>query len=202
MVAIFDLDGTLVDSSNTLANAINYVRAKLNLPPLPKDEILYHINNPNTNLAKYFYEKENIEPIYEKWFKEYYSKNHNRELELFDGVDLMLKELKDSGVKLALATNGYRDSTLEALSYLNLKEHFDKIMTFEDVKNPKPAPDMLLKILKELNLPNSKAIFIGDSQRDYLASKEADIEFIGVDFINKKSSANDVKEAIKEYFKI
>jgi phosphoglycolate phosphatase len=202
VVAIFDLDGTLVDSSNTLANAINYVRGKLNLNPLTKEDIIYHINDPETNWARYFYGVDEIKPIYEEWFKEYYTKNHDKELTLFDGVKDMLKELKQKGIKLALATNGYRDSTQKALKHLKIDGYFDLVVTFEDVKAPKPAPDMLFKILKNLNETPQNAIFIGDSQRDFLASKNANIEFIGVDFINGRSDAKEVTESIKRYFRI
>ncbi len=120
MVAIFDLDGTLVDSSITLANAVNYVRGKLNLPPLPKDEILEKINDPYGDIAYNLYGVREIEPIYEEWFKEYYSKNHSKELVLFDGIRELLETLKRKGLKLAIATNGYRDSTIEALKHLNI----------------------------------------------------------------------------------
>ena len=204
MLAIFDMDGTLTDSSKLLANSINYVRGKLNLKPLPKEDIIREINNPECNLAKYFYNKEQIEPIYEEWFKEYYSKYHNLELELYDGVEEMLKALKNRGVKLAIATNAYRDSTLEALKHLGILELFDDIACFDDVKEGKPSPKMLFKLLNNFNLKNKEALFIGDSQRDELAAKAADIEFIKVAFGSNLKDAIDkpqeVLRKIEEYF--
>ena len=194
MTAIFDLDGTLVDSSKVLANAINYVREYLNLPPLPKKEIIEQINNPKCHYANYFYNLDNIEPIHEELFKDYYSKNHDKELEVFSGIEKMLNNLKSKNIKLALATNAYRDSTIDVLNHLNMNKYFDTIVTFNDVKNPKPAPDMLYKATKDLN--SKKAIFIGDSQRDLLASKSANIEFILVDFINNKSNVAELENKI------
>ena len=197
MTAIFDLDGTLIDSSNTLANAINYVRSNFNLTPLPKDYIIEQINNPNSNWSQSFYGVDVATNIHEMLFKEYYAKNHDKELVLFDGIDKMLQNLKDNSIKLAVATNGYRDSTMRALSHLNIKDFFDLIVTYEDVGKPKPNPDMLFKITSELN--SKKAIFVGDSKRDLLASQAANIEFILVDFINNKSSVKEVEQSIKEY---
>ena len=197
MTAIFDLDGTLVDSSNVLANAINYVRSNFNLQPLPKDYIIEQINNPNSNWSQSFYNLPQATNVHEMLFKEYYAKNHDKELVLFDGIDNMLKNLKDNSIKLAVATNGYRDSTIRALNYLNIKDYFDLIVTYEDVGKPKPNPDMLFKITNELN--SKKSIFIGDSKRDLLASKAANIEFILVDFVNNKSSVKEVEQSIKEY---
>jgi len=204
MLAIFDMDGTLTDSSTLLANAINYVRGKLNLEPLPKDIIIEQINNPECDLAKFFYNVDRFEPIYEEWFKEYYSKYHDLELELYDGVEEMLKTLKSKGVKLAIATNAYRDSTMEALGHLGILELFDDIVCFDDVKEGKPSPLMLFKLLDNFKLTYKDAVFVGDSQRDELAAKAANIEFIKVAFgsnleglVNRPS---EVVRKIEEYF--
>ena len=202
MLAIFDMDGTLTDSSVVLSNAINYVRSKYNLPPLSKDEIIYQINNPHCNYAQYFYNKKSISLQDEEWFKEYYSKNHDRELVLFEGILEMLKELKKKNIKLAIATNAYRNSTLEALNHLNLKDFFDFIVCFDDVGEGKPSPKMLFKLLNLSGVKKEQAIFIGDSDRDYLAAKSAGIEFIRVDFVNKKDNPLDVAKKIEEFFSI
>ena len=178
MLAIFDMDGTLVDSSVTLVNSINYVRGKLGLEPLAKQIILEQINNPECNLAKFFYETDEITDKHEKWFKEYYSRNHDKELVIFDGVELMLQNLKNKGIKIALATNAYRDSTMEALKHLNIENYFNDIICYDEVDNGKPAPDMLLALLNR-NSPK-RAVFIGDSDRDMLAAKAANLEFLRV----------------------
>jgi phosphoglycolate phosphatase len=202
MLAIFDMDGTLADSSVVLTNAINYVRAKLGLKPLSQEVILEQINNPECDLARFFYGLSEITPKHEEWFKEYYSANHDRELVLFNGIKEMLDILKNDGIKLAVATNAYRSSTIEALKHLNIYNYFDAIICYDDVKEGKPAPDMLIKLLDYFKEDRKNAIFVGDSQRDYLASKAAKIEFILVDFANKKDNPIDVAKKIKEYFKI
>lgn len=202
MLAIFDMDGTLADSSVVLANAINYVRSKYNLKPLPKDEIIYQINNPECNYASYFYNKEFITAKDEEWFKEYYSRHHNSDLVLFDGVKEMLTKLKGFGIKLAVATNAYRVSTLEALTHLEIENFFDEIVCFDDVKEPKPSPAMLFLLLERCKESSRSSIFIGDSQRDYLASKAANIEFVLVDFVNKKDKPMQVAKKIEEFFSI
>ena len=178
MLAIFDMDGTLVDSSVTLANAINYVRGKLGLNPLNGQIILEQIANPECNLAKFFYETDEIIDKHEEWFKEYYSQNHDKELVLFKDVDKMLQSLKSKGIKIALATNAYRDSTMEALKHLNIESYFDDIICYDEVENGKPAPDMLLALLDRNN--PKRAIFVGDSDRDMLAAKAADLKFLRV----------------------
>ncbi|HHS92414.1 MAG TPA: HAD family hydrolase [Campylobacterales bacterium] len=179
---IFDMDGTLVDSSVTIVNAINYVRAKVNLEPLERELILTKVNDPKLNPALFFYETEAFSPEHEQWFSEYYTNNHEKELELYEGILELLNELKELGYTLAIATNAYRSSTLESLKHLNILDYFSSIACYDDVGRGKPAPDMLKKNLEELKLTAKEAIFIGDSERDLLAANALNIDYIMINW--------------------
>ncbi len=179
-LAIFDMDGTLVDSSQAISNAINFVRKRLKLPPLPYKAIISKINDPHINAAQYFYESNHFEVRHEEWFSQYYSANHKRELRLYAGILELLNRLKARGCLLAVATNAYRRSTLETLKHLGILSFFDAVASYDDVSNGKPAPDMLLKILEELKIAPKEAIFIGDSPKDRMASAAAGVEFIAL----------------------
>jgi len=179
---IFDMDGTLVDSSLTIAYAINFVRNKLELPAMDPYHIIDKVNDHTLNPAKYFYEIEAFEPQHEKWFAEYYTKNHERELLLYDGIAELLQKLKMSGLKIAVATNAYRVSTIESLTHLGIYELFDAIACHDDVPLGKPYPDMLYKILDELDIDRRKTLFVGDGSRDEMAASRANIEYIMVNW--------------------
>jgi len=203
MTAIFDMDGTLIDSSKILSNSVNYVRNSLGLPPLESDFIIQSLNNPKLNLAKVLYEQDEITPELYAKFRFYYDKNHQKELVLFDGIKELLEELKQNNIKLAVATNAYKATTLATLEHINIKDFFDEVVSFEDVKNPKPHPDMLEYITTKFS--SQKPIFIGDSANDYLAAKEAKIPFVYVDFINKKEGIKSVSElakTLKSFFRV
>jgi len=179
---IFDMDGTLVNSSLTIANAINYVRKNLGFEPMDQTKILRMVNDHTLNPAKTFYHAEAFDADHERWFSEYYTRNHEKELVLYDGIKEMLQMLKTEGHTLALATNAYRGSTIESLTYLNVYEHFDAIACYDDVEKGKPYPDMLYRILDELGHSNDRSIFIGDGPRDEEASKNANIPYLMVDW--------------------
>ena len=179
---IFDMDGTLVNSSLTIANAINYVRKNLGFVAMEQEHILKLVNDHTINPAKTFYHAETFDSDHEKWFSEYYSENHEQELVLYDGIKDMLDVLKYEGHSLAVATNAYRISTIQSLTHLKILNHFDEVTCYDDVENGKPYPDMLHKILDELNHSSEKSIFIGDGPRDEMASKNADIPYIMVDW--------------------
>ena len=179
---IFDMDGTLVNSSLTITNAINYVRKNLGFDPMEQESILRMVNDHTLNPAKTFYHAEAFDSDHERWFSEYYTKNHENELVLYDGIKELLESLKGNGHALAVATNAYRGSTIESLTHLNVYEHFDAIACYDDVAKGKPHPDMLHRILDELDIHADDSLFIGDGPRDEMASKKAEIEYIMVDW--------------------
>ncbi len=179
---IFDMDGTLVNSSLTIANAINYVRKNIGFEPMEQEHILRHVNEPDINPAQFFYHAKAFDADHERWFSEYYTKNHEQELVLYDGVKDLLESLKGHGHKLALATNAYRQSTIQSLTHLAVYELFDGIACYDDVAQGKPHPDMLHKLLDELEHTNHETLFIGDGPRDEQASQKAEIDYIMVDW--------------------
>jgi phosphoglycolate phosphatase len=179
---IFDMDGTLVNSSLTIANAINYVRQNLGFEPMEQEYILKLVNDHTINPAQTFYHARAFDRDHERWFSEYYTKNHANELVLYEGIKELLEALKHSGFSLAVATNAYRGSTIESLTHLDVHHLFDGIACYDDVPQGKPHPDMLHKILDELGHSSPKALFIGDGPRDELASKRANIDYIMVDW--------------------
>ena len=179
---IFDMDGTLVNSSLTIANAINYVRENLGFDPMGQEDILRRVNDHTINPAQHFYHAKAFDADHERWFSEYYTKNHEQELVLYEGIKELLESLKNRGHALAVATNAYRGSTIESLSHLEIYAHFDTIACYDDVAKGKPHPDMLHKILDELEIDADKSLFIGDGPRDEMASKKAKIDYIMVDW--------------------
>jgi phosphoglycolate phosphatase len=195
-LAIFDMDGTLADSSLAIANAINFVRHRLELPPLDPALIVSKINDPHLNASEYFYETERFEARHEAWFAEYYTAHHQQELRLYDGVRELLEWLKGRGCLLAVATNAYRRSTLETLRHLEIDRYFDAMASYDEVPRGKPAPDMLLKILEELRCRREEALFVGDGHRDALAAEAAGIDFILVEW--GFSDHGDAVESVEE----
>ena len=87
---IFDMDGTLVNSSLTIANAINYVRKNLGFEPMMQEHILRLVNDHTINPAQTFYHAKAFDEDHERWFSEYYTKNHENELVLYEGIMLYI----------------------------------------------------------------------------------------------------------------
>ena len=201
---IFDMDGTLVDSSVTIANAINHVRHNLGLSLMEPDVIIQKVNDQHLNPAQYFYETDHFEGQHETWFSEYYTQNHDKELLLYDGIKEMLIALKGQGAKLAVATNAYRGSTIESLMHLGIFGLFDAIACYDDVKQGKPYPDMLFKILESLVFLPQQALFVGDGSRDEMAAHKAGIEYLMVNwgFSDHQDAIQSVKMLQRKILKV
>ena len=181
-LVIFDMDGTLVDSSVTIANAINHVRHNLGLSLMEPKLIIEKINDHNLNPAQYFYETDHFEGQHETWFSEYYTQNHDRELLLYEVSIDQLTGITFGSVTIAVATNAYRGSTIESLMHLGIFGLFDTIACYDDVKHGKPYPDMLYKILNTLVFLPQEALFVGDGSRDELAAQKAGIAYLMVNW--------------------
>lgn len=179
---IFDMDGTLINSSLTIANAINYVRKNLGFEAMEQEHILRLVNDHTINPAQTFYHAKAFDADHERWFSEYYTKNHENELILYEGIRELLESLKDKGYTLGVATNAYRGSTIESLTHLEVYDLFDGIACYDDVARGKPHPDMLHHLLDELEHKNHESLFIGDGPRDEIASQRAEIDYIMVDW--------------------
>ncbi len=200
---IFDMDGTLVNSSITIANAINYVREQLGFEPMDPQYILERVNDHTINPAQVFYHAKTFERDHERWFSEYYTKHHGKELVLYEGIKELLEALKHSGFKLAVATNAYRRSTIESLTHLGIYVYFDAIACYDDVYKGKPYPDMLFKLLEELHVKKEDALFIGDGPRDEQAAKRAGIDYIMVDWgFTEHDSNKRVVHSVEELKKL
>jgi phosphoglycolate phosphatase len=88
-----------------------------------------------------------------------------------------LESLKEKGILRAINTN--RTTSMKyIMERFNLWPYFEMVVTALDVKNPKPHPESIEKIVRELNLSKEEAVFIGDSDVDQQTAKSSGIKFI------------------------
>jgi pyrophosphatase PpaX len=124
----------------------------------------------------------NYDKAIELYYEKYSEKHQELVLENVEINDLLLF-LKKEGYKLGIVTGKASRSLLISLDCLNMKDLFDVIITGDDVSIPKPHPEGLNKALAQLNIKNTDAIFLGDSDADILAGKQANIHTIGVQWL-------------------
>ncbi len=180
--AIFDLDGTILDTLGDLFNSVNYSLKLCNLPSRTIDEVRSFVGNGIRLLIERAVPQNTPIEITDKCFeifKSYY-KNHSSVLtKPYPGIAELLKELKNNGISLAVVSNK-ADFAVQAL----VEQYFPRVFDFavgekENIRR-KPAPDSVLCALNYLNVNKSEAIYIGDSEVDIETARNAGISCIAV----------------------
>ena len=178
---IFDMDGTLINSGNIIANTINHVRINCGLEKMDKNILLENLNNPEINSAQFFYETKEFTPKHSKLFETYYKKHCISDIVLYDGIKELLEKLKDDFF-LSIATNASSSFAIQMTTHLKINSYFKDIIGANDVENPKPAPDMLNVLINRNNLIQRETILIGDGPKDILAAKSIDLDSLLVNW--------------------
>ena len=191
-LVIFDLDGTLADTSSGILNSIRYVQKKMNLPEISLEKMYTHIGPPMTESYN-----RNFGLIGEtlqhavNFHKEYAMKQGYKEIKLYDGIVELLDNIRKLGSKTAVATLKAHSTTLKIFEYLDIKDKFD-IIKGVDAVNPKTKAQLLEDCLKEAKSKKHNTVLIGDSKYDTIGAEQAGIDFIGVSYGFGFKSSNDL----------
>lgn len=195
---MFDMDGTLIDSGFAITNTINYVRENLGFEKLERNHILEKVNDPTINSAEFFYGTKEFTKQQTKLFEEYYNIHCLTDLVIYDGI-LELVEKLSKNFTLAVATNANSDYAHKMLNHVGLGQYFETILGYDSVRNPKPHPEMVNKILEKHNISKEYAQLVGDSKKDIMAAQNAGVDWVLVNwgFSNHDNEAIETVEQLK-----
>lgn len=169
---IFDLDGTLIDSSKSIAKTINFIRNKSNLPPLPISQIISCVGSgTDFLLEKTVGDGEYKEKL--KLFYDYYGRHLMDDLILYPGVKEILEFYKDK--RKVVISNKNEIFSKIIISNLGIDKYFELIIGANSFNLPKPNPDSIFRITKILEVQPQKTVIIGDGISDILAAKASKI---------------------------
>jgi phosphoglycolate phosphatase len=190
-VIIFDLDGTLIDSSPDLALAINHMLKSIGRDTFTLDEIHHWVGNGAQTLVKRAMsgsaeislnidnkEFENALNI----FLKFYAKNLAVKTVTYPHVLSTLSKLKEQGYRLAIVTNKPFDFVEPILKELKLKEYFEFHLGGDSLKEKKPNPAPLLYVCEKLKVTVDECVMVGDSKNDILAAQACNMQSIGLTY--------------------
>ncbi len=179
---IFDVDGTLVDSSEGILNGYRYMFERIG-KPVPADEILIKgIGPPMHEILVMFLKTEDEQQISEAraHFRKYYAEAGIFEAKLFEGVLDLLRTLKEKGARMMIVTNKSRPYAVSMLDKLGIGNYFEKMAAQELDKKAVEKTDMLKRLIEENGLRHSESVMIGDTKGDIMAAKNNNITSIAV----------------------
>jgi phosphoglycolate phosphatase len=181
-ILVFDFDGVIVDSGVDIANAVNHTLRYFNKPVLSKDEIISYVGHGAEYLIRQCFKASSEEQIKKAlpYYKEFYLEHCVVETKLYDNLKETLEFFMTK--KMAVVTNKPESITKKILYELEVLSYFDLIIGPESVKELKPNPEGLLKVLKVFGGRPEKAIMIGDSYTDIEVGRNAGMHTCGVTY--------------------
>lgn len=179
---LFDLDGTITDSFDSVANSFIYALSFYNVKVKNKEELRPILGPPLKDSFMNLYgftESQSDEAV--KKYRERYAIYNTVENKLYNGIDTVLSGLKDAGYKLILATSKPEKYAIKILEYFNLIEYFYDVCgaSFDESRSEKI--DVLKYLIDKNNISDlSDAVMIGDRKYDLEAAQILGVDAIGV----------------------
>ena len=187
---LFDLDGTILDSKELIFSSFVYTFEKFRPDYQLTDEELESFFGPTLqqSFSRYSTDQAEIDEMI-KTYREYNVSHHDEIVKPIYGAKALIKTLHQKGYKLGVVSSKKTDLVKRGLEVIGVKDYMDVILGFDEVKNPKPAPDGILKAIETLESKN--ALYVGDTPSDIAAGKAANIKTCGCLYVKNPDSIID-----------
>ncbi|MDB4950305.1 MAG: Inorganic pyrophospatase PpaX [Gemmatimonadetes bacterium] len=170
---LYDFDGTLADSTELIMRCYRHTMRE-HLGDVPPDDVWLAGFGMTLESQIARFARSDVEAVEMlDTYRAYQRIHHDDLLRPFPGAAETVAELERRGVPMAIVTSKHRHATLQGMHLCGIVEHFDVIVTPEDVTHAKPHPEPVLKALEMLGVAPHEALFIGDSPHDMVAGRAA-----------------------------
>jgi pyrophosphatase PpaX len=172
---LFDLDGTLLDSTRLILDSFHHTFAEHGLPAQPDEAFLAGVGTPlKIEFGKYCETQEEIDAMIST-YREYNFRHHDRMVSAFPGAIACVRKFAEAKIRLGLVTSKGRHGTKVGLEALTLTDVFEVLVCAEDVTRHKPDPEPVRQALEKLGVSPKETIFIGDSVHDMRSGRGAQV---------------------------
>jgi len=178
--AIFDMDGTLLDTLEDLKESTNYALRKFKFPERTKEEVRKFVGNGVEKLFDRAVPKtanDETKQICIEIFKQHYEQNMYNNTAPYNSILEILRELKLHGIKTGIVSNKF-DKAVKILTKKYFSNLIDTAIGQAKDIPIKPAPQGVLKAMKEMKVKS--AVYIGDSNVDIETAHNANLKCIAV----------------------
>lgn len=181
-LAIFDLDGTLLNTITDLGKACNYALEKMGFATHPIQAYAYMVGNGVRNLMKKAQQDADDETIDKllEIFMAYYNDHCLDSTKPYPGIIDLLENLSKENIALAVASNKYQSATEKIIKGCFPQFNFVAVEGLREGRHRKPDPSIIFSVLEQFPVAKKDVIYIGDSGIDIECAKRACVESIGV----------------------
>ncbi len=178
---LFDLDGTIVNSTYDIGDAMNHTFQIFGKPSIPYEDIPAMVGGGIKSLLRNgFGENIDLAQVHQV-FSDYYATNYVNKTRPYEGVIDTLDQL--TAIKKGIYSNKPHELTIGIIEQLNLMQHFDWVQGAQpNIYKPKPSPKGIFHALDQLDILPSETLFIGDSTHDIVAGKNAGTDTCAVTY--------------------
>ena len=181
---VFDLDGTLINSLEDLADSANHILTQHGFPTHPVDAYRYFVGDGVRKLIERILPSDErndtqIERCRQE-FVEYYSIHMEDKTSVYEEITDLLKALKTNGLKIAVATNKVHSAVAPLMAKYFPGIRFDSMIGQREGVPVKPNPQIMYDILKETGCKPSETLHIGDTATDMQLAHNAGVTPVGV----------------------
>jgi phosphoglycolate phosphatase len=184
--ALFDLDGTLLDTAPDMAGALDALLAEVGRDPLPFCDVRLQVSNGSLALARMAFPQ--LEPGGEAFealrlrLLDHYSVRLARETRLFEGFEQLLARMESASIPWGIVTNKPGWLTDPLLAALGLGVRAAVVVSGDTLPERKPHPRPLLHAAQAIGRAPGECLFVGDALRDVQAARAAGMRPVGVRF--------------------
>ncbi len=199
--ALFDLDGTLIDSSPDFLKCLNTLLNENNRSAIQESDIRYLVSDGSNVLLKNFLKPSSNEEL--ENFREAFFKLYHEELEhgskFFKGIEELIMFLEEENIPWGIVTNKFKRFAEKIIQNNPLLQKSQLLITPDDVCIAKPNPEGLIKAANILGLLPGQCIYAGDHIKDLEAGSNAGMQSIGCLF-GYSMTQNDETKKHTNYF--
>jgi phosphoglycolate phosphatase-like HAD superfamily hydrolase len=180
--AIFDVDGTILDSVDLHALAWHEAMVRFG-HDVSFERARSQIGKGGDKLIPVFLsddEQRDHGKELDSWRSEHFKAKYLSLVRPFSAVPNLLQRSRDAGLRIAIASSAKKDELEKYLDMAGVRNLIDEIISSEDVDESKPAPDVFLAVLKKLAMKGRDAVAIGDTPYDAEAARKAGVPAVGV----------------------
>lgn len=181
---IFDVDGTLLDTTEGVVAAVQYTIAKHSLRELPQDELLSFIGPPVQLSFERHYGIHDTELLQEltTTFRNRYKDYELLKAKPYVGIYELCDQLVSRGIQIAVATYKREDYALEILRHFGF-DRYSNILYGSDHENKLKKEDIIQKCIRDMKIENtSTVVMVGDTDHDAVGAENIGTDFVGVTY--------------------
>jgi len=182
---LFDLDGTLIDSAPQLVGALNQLRQKYDLAPIPFLKGRPFASHGAAGLLKAGFDMDKNDPLFDSRIEEFlsiYKEIFNQDVQCMEGIEDLIQDLNLKKIAWGIVTNKSARFTDPIVRQIPLLTQAKTVISGDTTAHAKPHPAPILEAMKRMGLRAEECVYIGDDERDIVAGKAAGVKTVAAGY--------------------